>query len=111
MSDLETSPEQLRDQLKQLSPALNAKITTEQADRVAAIIRDGIVSMDGDPADRRYLAGVLTGSWFALKIALLFPVPQLSQNLWIQTEVLRRMVDGEMPVVSISEMLGLGRDE
>ena len=108
MADLQSSPEEMRVKLKELGPVLQTdRMTVEQADRGAAMIRDGIVSMGGDPSDKELLEGAMMASWFALKITLLFPVPSLAQNLWYQTEILRRMIDGEMPIMSISDMLGL----
>ena len=108
--DMEAGPvssEEIRTHLADIRDRANIELTSADADRIAAIIRDAIVRHGGDPANRDQLFGALVASWCSLKVALQTPMLPIVANIWYQAEVLRRMLDGEVPVISIAEMLGL----
>lgn len=78
-------------------------------DQAAAGIRDWLVAQGADPADRTVLGGVLLGLALGLHGGLMVLALGGSplQSLSYQAEVVRRWVDGELPVLSLSDMLGL----
>ena len=104
-----------------LSPAkaraglVNIALTLAPADdsgayeRMAMVLRDCLVALEIDPTDRAQLAGVFAGAWLALNQlcgAIPMPLP-VHQWLYLVTEITRRWVDGELPIVSLSDMAGL----
>lgn len=97
----------IRGDLAYFAERVNLSLSTEVADRIAASLRDGMVAKGGNPADTAYLEGALYASWCALRVAAQTPHGLTLATLWYQAEVFRRMVDGEIPVLSVEEMLGL----
>lgn len=100
------SPDDAREALKRLTTAHPAD--ADVVDRYAAALRDQMVAFDHDPADRVYLEGVYLGAVLALSVIQQgFCSPNIALGLVHQAETLRRMLDGETPILSAEDMLHL----
>jgi hypothetical protein len=92
------------------NPVGAALVTDDSWDRVAAGVREAMVACDLDPANPEHQRAMLVGSFLSFQSLIhsggfiLGPGPVL---LWTLAEVERRWVDGEMPTVSIGDMLGV----
>ena len=112
MGGVETPPtpvssQQIRSTLAAVKEETGVSVDCAQADRVAATLRDALLQHDGDPGNKDQIFGAMVISWCSLKVSMLLPLQGIVGPLWVQTEVLRRMVDGEIPILSAEEMLGL----
>ena len=89
----------IREGLVEIKDRFSLEVNDAVMDRLAAGIRDCYVANGLDPTDRSALEGTLMGLWIAM-----FQAPGTT---WAEAEVVRRWLDGELPVVSIEDMLHL----
>lgn len=96
----------VRDAMAGVARNFGLEPSVDQMDRVAATLRDAFCAREVDPTDPKVLEGALFGSWVSLCQVLSVPWSGSSVTaLWVQAEVLRRWLDGEMHVLSAQEML------
>lgn len=107
MADI--SPEKIRQELRTTSERYGMDFPPEAFEQHASILRDAMVSAGIDPSDRLALDAMLLGSFLCLGHVVNSMVsigPALPMS-FIQCKVLAMWLDGEMPVLSMADVLEL----
>jgi hypothetical protein len=105
------SPEETRRELGkvELSYPFLGQIPPECWDRNATVIREAMIAMGLDPADRSQLEAAFIASYLCLGhlVDSTIVVGPAVPNTYIQTRIFQKWLDGEMPVLSAGDMLVL----
>ena len=107
---VEVSLDSIREELQTCAQRYGmSEIPPEVWDQNASVLRDAMVSMGLDPADRTVLDSMMLASFLCMghlvnSQIVIGPAIPLT---YIQTQLCRMWIDQEMPVMSLSEIMGL----
>ena len=99
----------IRADLRNCAEKYGMDFPPEVFEQNASVLRDAMVSMGVEPSDREILESMLLASFLCLghvvnSVVSIGPALPLS---FIQTQVLRMWLDGEMPILSMADVLEL----
>lgn len=106
------NPDTIRESITQLCAHLDFQVDPAELEQVACHLRDTIIGLGGETDNREALGGILLGTYLSLVQVLARPpsmmvAPDLATCLLAQCVVIQHWLDGTMPLLSLSDMLGL----